>query len=485
MFLGDKINGELVIGIISPIGTDTKATIKHIKEHLAKFAYRTEVINIAQDVLVKLAPQQVKWQDEYERIKAQIALGNSVRAGKKDNSILMKGVLSKILAGRNEQAPQPKARTAYIIKSLKHPEEIAFLRAVYGVGFYLLGVTSTLENRLQYLEQQKKMSKASAQELLAQDANEDIGHGQHTQAAFQNADCFIVADDSEMELKNSIYRFLDLLFGAPFLTPTFDEYAMFMAYAASLRSADLSRQIGAVITKEEEIVASGVNDCPKFGGGLYWPLWSEEQRAYCDEEEGRDYKLGYDSNKIEQQKIIDAILRELGLEKNAELVTKIKNAGVGSLTEYGRVVHGEMEALLMCARNNISCKGAALYVTTFPCHNCAKHLIAAGIASVTYIEPYPKSKALELYPHEITEKAAESTTKVLFKPFVGIGPHRYIDLFSVSSSMWGVRMRKDEEGRAIKWQREYANLRTPMPTLSYIEAEKQAHKIFVEKVVNK
>ena len=36
--------------------------------------------------------------------------------------------------------------------------------------------------------------------------------------------------------------------------------------------------------------------------------------------------------------------------------------------------------------------------TTCPCHNCTRHIIAAGLSSVTYIEPYPKSRAAD--PHE-------------------------------------------------------------------------------------
>ena len=51
-------------------------------------------------------------------------------------------------------------------------------------------------------------------------------------------------------LYNSVSRLVELLFGNPFISPNFDEYAMFMAYASSLRSADLSRQIGAVIARE-------------------------------------------------------------------------------------------------------------------------------------------------------------------------------------------------------------------------------------------
>ena len=45
--------------------------------------------------------------------------------------------------------------------------------------------------------------------------------------------------------------------------------------------------------------------------------------------------------------------------------------------------HAEMEALLSCARSGVSTRGATLYSTTFPCHNCAKHIIAAGVARVT------------------------------------------------------------------------------------------------------
>ena len=59
---------------------------------------------------------------------------------------------------------------------------------------------------------------------------------------------------------------VDLWFGNPFITPTFDEHAMFLAFSAALRSADLSRQVGAVITKDSQILSAGANDCPKAGG---------------------------------------------------------------------------------------------------------------------------------------------------------------------------------------------------------------------------
>lgn len=59
--------------------------------------------------------------------------------------------------------------------------------------------------------------------------------------------------------------------------------------------------------------------------------------------------------------------------------------------------HAEMAALMSCARSGGSPVDGTLYCTTFRCHNCAKHIVAAGIRSVVYVEPYPKSKAKDLY----------------------------------------------------------------------------------------
>lgn len=476
-----KNDSEVVIGIISPVGTDTSGVLTYITEHLRKFAYQTEVINVSEDILTKFEPSRYMATGEYDRICHYIELGNDVRERSGDNAILMKGVAAQIFEKRDSEDPAPRPRVAYIIKSIKHPEEVSFLRRLYGSGFHLLGVTSRHHDRIKYLTERKSIGQEDAEALLQRDANENLGHGQHTQDAFQDSDYFVVVDDSQARLRNSIYRLIDLLFGDPFITPSFDEFSMFMAYTSSLRSADLSRQIGAVITKSNEILSTGANDCPKAGGGLYWPV-KQEDGQYIDEAKGRDYTLGYDSNKKEQSIMIDKILDALAVEKNPSNIKKVKNSGIGSLTEYGRVVHGEMEALLACSRNHISCRNATIYATTFPCHNCAKHIIAAGLERVVYIEPYPKSKALEFYQSEITEEIANHQGKVLFEPFVGVGPHRYMDLFSISSIQWDERIRKNSTGDKVEWKRQNASLRTPMQIFNYLESEKSAVVSFTEEV---
>ena len=91
--------------------------------------------------------------------------------------------------------------------------------------------------------------------------------------------------------------------------------------------------------------------------------------------------------------------------------------------------------------------GCTLHTTTFPCHDCAKHIVAAGISRVVYVEPYPKSLAAELYPDSVAvEGKGDPARQVPFDPFVGIAPRKYIELFTMVD-------RKDDKGKAINWDR--------------------------------
>jgi deoxycytidylate deaminase len=269
------------------------------------------------------------------------------------------------------------------------------------------------------------------------------------------------------------------MFGNPHLTPTFDEFAMFMAFASSLRSADLSRQIGAVIAKDNEIISTGANDCPKFGGGLYWPELDPETSKIVDTDDGRDYMRGHDSNKREKNRIIDDIISQLGDDIDKDAVRRaIKASRLRDITEYGRVVHAEMEALLTCSRNNVSCRGGTLYTMTFPCHNCAKHIIAAGVKRVIYIEPYPKSKAAEFHSDSVTLGFSDTEKTVHFEPFVGVGPRRFFDLFSMKLGSGYTLKRKRDDGQILPWQPEDRALRMQLLPCSYLDLEERASALF-------
>jgi deoxycytidylate deaminase len=143
-----------------------------------------------------------------------------------------------------------------------------------------------------------------------------------------------------------------------------------------------------------------------------------------------------------------------------------KNTIAVSIIEFGRSVHAEMAAITDAAHRGTSLHGSKLYSTTFPCHLCARHIVAAGIETVTYIEPYPKSVAERLYEDSIAVDPTDSVSgKVIFQPFVGIAPAVYTEMFKMHGD------RKLQSGKAVEWSPTTANPKLRRLVLSYILIE--------------
>jgi dCMP deaminase len=60
------------------------------------------------------------------------------------------------------------------------------------------------------------------------------------------------------------------------------------------------------------------------------------------------------------------------------------------------VVHAELNAIIKCAKDGISCDGATLYCTLSPCIDCAKIIVQSGIKQVVYKTKYRLTDGLEL-----------------------------------------------------------------------------------------
>lgn len=131
-----------------------------------------------------------------------------------------------------------------------------------------------------------------------------------------------------------------------------------------------------------------------------------------------------------------------------------------------------MDALLSAARLGVVTSGTKLFVTTFPCHYCARHIVASGVEEVQYIEPYPKSRAFELHSDALQktsikwtspskfrillqggnlESIKEAKPRVLFRAFTGVAPRLYRRAFLKDGAL------KDEQGTMIAlrpdWER--------------------------------
>jgi cytidine deaminase len=272
-------------------------------------------------------------------------------------------------------------------------------------------------------------------------------------------------------------RFVQLIFGNTFRTPYPDEYGMFLAHAAAVRSADLGRQVGAVIaSSEHDTIALGTNEVPKAGGGQYWPGHPND---------GRDCNKNYDVNDRRKRELCaDMLLRlarklELPDEKVKEVIEDVfsdeipdylKDADFMNLIAFFRAVHAETAALLNAARRGVPVKDATMFVTTFPCHECTRHIVDAGIAKVVYVEPYAKSLASDQYPESISVDDDKDPSKIPMVPYVGIAARQYMQLFEKLE-------RKDTIGRRKKWWPNKATLRYFEPEIAYIINEQVSIKL--------
>ena len=113
---------------------------------------------------------------------------------------------------------------------------------------------------------------------------------------------------------------------------SWDEYFMGIALLSAQRSKDSNTQVGAcIVNQEHKIVSVGYNGMP----------------TGCNDD-------------------------DMPWEREGDFLN----------TKYPFVCHAELNAILN--RSAGSLQGCSLYVTLFPCNECAKAIIQAGIRTVVY-----------------------------------------------------------------------------------------------------
>src|ERR1035437_10141212 len=103
---------------------------------------------------------------------------------------------------------------------------------------------------------------------------------------------------------------------------------MFLAFASSLRSAQLARQVGAAILNSRgDTLAVGCNEVPRAGGGSYWP----------GDPDSRDHKIGRDSNDSRKDVIANDILNRLRIPAavRAGALRPLHDSLLFDITEFG------------------------------------------------------------------------------------------------------------------------------------------------------
>ncbi|WP_367397129.1 anti-phage dCTP deaminase [Ruegeria atlantica] len=462
-------DAELVVGIVGRMGVDTGAVYQWIAEVLHSLHYESHRIKITdflksrpfEDIELKEDPIEARY-DSY------IDACNHIREKAKRNDFFISYAVQRVIDIRlNGPAGTPDAplpRTAYVIDQIKRPEEAKALRNIYGQQFVLISCHMPRDVRQHTLsakiatghasEPKAKEWQSVAHELIERDDKESSKRfGQRVSDVFPMADLIIDAT-SEDHATPTLKRFFEALFGNFAISPTRDEFFQNLAANVALTSCDTARQVGAAIANDGEVLATGFNEAPKAHGGTYWANEGLD---------GRDFAIGRDANTVRKRQMVTDIVRRLrddgrladneitDAQIEAELIdgtdAPLKKSQIMDTLEYGRAVHAEMAALTTASRIGRSVYEATLYCTTFPCHNCSKHIVASGITRVFYLEPYGKSFTDELYPDSVLiDHSDKKKSVVSFQQFVGITPNRYRELFAKEKL-------KDAKGNIIPWRK--------------------------------
>lgn len=132
--------------------------------------------------------------------------------------------------------------------------------------------------------------------------------------------------------------------------PSWDEYFMEITRLVAKRSTCLRRQVGAVLVKDKNILATGYNGAPS---GV----------AHC---------------------------LDVGCLREKMQIPS------GERHELCRGLHAEQNAIIQAAKHGINIDGATLYCTTMPCIICSKMIINAGIKRIVFEGGYPDQLAEEM-----------------------------------------------------------------------------------------
>ncbi|ELY9422896.1 hypothetical protein SLY17_001851 [Cronobacter dublinensis] len=463
----DSVTPEIIIALCGPIGSPLHETAEQISFSLKKYGYKTYDIRLSDLIRInsKYTNINIDESTKLKKFKSLITVGDKLREIY-GSDILAKLAIAKISAERKknfgefddivnesskgEASKIKNQKICHIIDSVKNSSELELLKSIYGKMIFSIGVFSPLEARRENLSKINSLSVEDIAELINTDSGEEFDHGQSVRDTFPKCDYFLRVDsglaepgnaEAKGQILSKLERFFKLIFRSSVISPTEEENAMYAATSAARNSACLSRQVGAAVTSSSgELLSTGWNDVPRNGGGLYG---KQSIRLKVIDPDHRCYALKNRncSNDAEKRILAEVVIDSLVQEKiisvkkrEAAIQTIIKNSRLKDLIEFSRAVHAEMHAILGASRvAGERILGGKIFVTTYPCHSCARHIIASGISEVYFIEPYRKSLALKLHSDAMTESVIETDEKVKLIQFDGVAPTRFLELFESGS----------------------------------------------------
>lgn len=283
------------------------------------------------------------------------------------------------------------------IDAIRNPYEALFLKDKYR-AFHLLAVNTDdadRKNRLKELNAEELMNLDKIEYAQKVKHPQEVFYHQNIQWCIQCADIHVYNKDIDNNkyytLTEQIIKYIALMIHPGLVTPTHMERCMQLAYNAKFNSGCLSRQVGAVVTREDFSIQSvGWNDVPK--GQISCNL--RDVHNFC---KNKDIE-SYSQYEIEDEKFSIA-LSKLDKETHDKTCGRcmvfcfkdVYNGLTGEKNQvYTRALHAEENAFLQISKyGGTSVKNGYLFTTASPCELCAKKAFQLGIKCIYYIDPYP------------------------------------------------------------------------------------------------
>jgi len=279
---------ELVIGVVGYAGAGCSTICARLELFLQDQGYQVEIIKLSHliakrfdvDVVPSVTHGVHAGRSRFDRSAGLQNWGDRLREQYCHEAVAALAVAEIMnLRGSSEVGG---SKRAFILDSLKHSAEVDLLRKVYDQSFRLVAVhceRPERERRLIGVPPRSMVKYAGVERgrvlsyMDRDEKDQDRKYGQQVREAFYLADFFVnnnASPETDVMLSDDLSRFVGLLLGTGLVRPTKGERAMYHAHAAALQSSCLSRQVGAaLVAPDGTVVATGSNEVPKFGGGVY------------------------------------------------------------------------------------------------------------------------------------------------------------------------------------------------------------------------
>jgi deoxycytidylate deaminase len=354
------------------------------------------------------------------------ALGDELRS-EEGLEVLARRALESAMA----QKPRP-ARIA--LDGIRNLGEVRWLQRQLGESFSLFALYADSEKRFERYREHYKSDQAAFAADDQRDQGEEPDWGQQVRRCVDQADVFLLNNEQitskvkrEAALRGKLERYAAIVEGRLFEYPSPDEVLMNLAFGASHGTKCLKRQVGAVIARGHEPVASGFNENPDELG----PCVDRFRVCYRDQIRQEQFDL-----LVQEKRKCPFCGQQLAIApgppwlcghcgQNLELTFFPDRA-----MKWCTALHAEERAIINSRGADLS--GCVLYTTTFPCMLCAEKIIQAKIERVVFVDAYPDPHARILF----------SETGLPFVLFEGVRSRNFHRYFS------GVQEEKEREAVA-------------------------------------